>query len=118
MSRQIDVGGWISVVLGVGLGFFTAWVSDSCGVGENKARAIAYTIIVFACAAMALRPAWGRLQLWVDLVVLFALHTALVVTVLNLLDARSIRLNWALALPFVIVELFLMLGVLWRRNVI
>jgi hypothetical protein len=117
MSRYVDVGGWILAVVALGLGLLAARISDLHLLRENTATAAGYTVIVFACLTMALRPAWPRLRLWVDLVVLLALHVALVLPLVNLLNSHSIRLNWAIALPFVAVELLLALGVLWRRNV-
>ena len=86
-------------------------------LSENLAKAATYTVIVFASLVMALRPAWRRLRLWIDLLGLFVLHIALVLPLLRLLDSHSIRLNWAVALPFVAIELLLFLGLLWRRNV-
>jgi len=72
---------------------------------------------IFVLLAMALRPAWHRLRLWGDLAISLALHSIVVLSLLKFLDAHSIRLNWALALPFVAVEILLLLGLLWRRNV-
>jgi hypothetical protein len=117
MSRYLDVGGWILVALALGLGLLAAWVSDLHPLTENTATAAGYSVIVFVCLVMALRPAWRRLRLWVDLVILSVLHVALVLPLVNLLDSHSIRLNWAIALPFVALELLLFLGLLWRRNV-
>jgi|SRR5437773_7722215 len=117
MSRYPDVGGWILVVVALGLGLLAAWVSDLHLLSENTASAAGYTVIVFVVLAMALRPAWRRLRLWVDLLTLLVLHSILFLPLVNLLDTHSIRLNWAIALPFVMTELMLALGVLWRRNV-
>ena len=117
MPRYLDFGDLATVAVGLGLGFLTGWVADSLGLSENLARVAAYTVVVFACLAMALRPAWRRLRLWGDLSILLVLHAALILPLVNFLDAHHIRLNWALALPLVMVELFLLLGVLWRRNV-
>jgi hypothetical protein len=117
MSRYVDVGGWILAVVALGLGLLAARISDLHLLRENTATAAGYTVIVFACLTMALRPAWPRLRLWVDLVVLLVLHVALALPLVNLLNSHSIRLNWAIALPFVAAELLLALGVLWRRNV-
>ncbi len=105
------------VVVALGLGVLAAWVSDVHLLNENAATAAGYTAIVFAVLAMALRPAWRRLRLWVDLLILLVLHSILLLPLVNFLDTHSIRLNWAIALPFVMIELMLALGVLWRRNV-
>ncbi len=117
MSRTPDYGTWGTIVCGIGLGLLAAWVSDRYGVSENITRAAAYTVGIFALLAAALRPAWRRLRLWVDLGGLLVLHVALVLPLINVLDSHSIRLNWAIALPFVALELLLFLGLLWRRNV-
>lgn len=117
MSRYPDVEGWILVAIAAGMGLFSAWLADSHQLSENTAKTTTYTVIVFASLVMALRPAWRRLRLWVDLVILLVLHVALVLPLLNFLDSRSIRLNWAMVLPFAALELLLCLGVLWRRNV-
>ncbi|HKO05031.1 MAG TPA: hypothetical protein VJW51_09795 [Candidatus Acidoferrales bacterium] len=117
MSRYPDIEGWILVAIAAGMGLLAAWLADSHQLSENTAKAATYTVIVFASLVMALRPAWRRLRLWVDLVVLLVLHVGLVLALINLLDAHSIRLNWAIALPFVGLELLLFLGLLWRRNV-
>jgi len=117
MSRYPDIEGWILVAIAAGMGLFAAWLADTHQVSENLTRAATYTVIVFASLVMALRPAWRRLRLWVDLAILLALHVAVVLPIVNLLDSRSIRLNWAVTLPFVAIELLLFLGLLWRRNV-
>jgi Ca2+/Na+ antiporter len=117
MSRFPDVEGWILVVIAAGAGLLAAWVADSRLLSENMVKATVYTMLAFACLVMALRPAWRRLRLWVDLVVLLVLHIILVLPFVNLLDSHSIRLNWGLALPFVAAEFLLLLGLLWRRNV-
>ena len=117
MSRDPDVEGWILVAIAAGMGLLAAWLADSHQLSENLAKAATYTVIVFASLVMALRPAWRRLRLWIDLLGLFVLHIALVLPLLRLLDSHSIRLNWAVALPFVAIELLLFLGLLWRRNV-
>jgi hypothetical protein len=117
MSRYPDVEGWILVAIAAGMGLLAAWLADSHQLSENMAKAATYTVILFASLVMALRPAWRRLRLWVDLVVLLVLHVALVLPLANLLDSHAIRLNWAVALPFLALELLLLLGLLWRRNV-
>src|SRR6266536_1431801 len=113
MSRYPDIEGWILVAIAAGMGLLAAWLADSHQLSENLAKAATYTVIVFASLVMALRPAWRRLRLWIDLVGVFVLHTALVLPLLRLLDSHSIRLNWAVALPFVAIELLLFLGLLW-----
>jgi hypothetical protein len=117
MSRYVDVEGWILVLIAAGMGLLGAWVADSRGLSENVTKASVYTVIVFACLVMALRPAWRRLRLWGDLLVLLVLHVAVVLALVNLLNSHSMSLNWFIALPFVGVELLLSLSLLWRRNV-
>jgi hypothetical protein len=117
MSRSPDYGTWVTIICGIGIGLLAGWVSDHYGVNENIARAAAYTVGIFALLAAALRPAWRKPQLWIDLLVLFLLHAVLALHVMRLLDSHSIRLNWALALPFVAIEFVLFLSLLWRRNV-
>jgi hypothetical protein len=117
MSRYPDVEGWILVVIAAGVGLLAAWVADSHQLSENLTKATVYTMLVFTCLVMALRPAWRRLRLWLDLVVLLVLHVALALALVNFLNSHSIQLNWAIALPFVAVEFLLLLGLLWRRNV-
>src|SRR6266700_3197438 len=117
MSRYPDPEGWLLVVIAAGMGLLTAWLADSHQLSENVAKAATYTVIVFASLAMALQQAWRRWRLWVDLATLLVLHVALALPLVHILDSHSIRLNWALALPFVALELLLLLGLLWRRNV-
>jgi hypothetical protein len=116
MSRYPDVEGWILLAIAAGMGLLSAWLADSRQLSENTAKMTTYTVIVFASLVMALRPAWRKLRVWIDLVVLLILHVALVLPLANFLDSHSIRLSWALALPFVGLELLLFLGLLWRRN--
>jgi hypothetical protein len=116
MSRSPDYGTWATIICGIGLGVLAGWVSDHYGVSENITRAAVYTVGIFGLLAAALRPAWRRVRLWIDLVILLGLHLALVVPIINFLQSHSIRLNWAIALPFVALEFLLFLGLLWRRN--
>jgi hypothetical protein len=117
MSRKPDFEGWILVAIALVVGLLAGWLIVFHRWNENGTRAAAYTVGIFVLLAMALRPAWHRLRLWVDLAVLVVLHTAVILPLINLLNSHSIRLNWALALPFVGLELLLFLGLLWRRNV-
>jgi hypothetical protein len=117
MSCFSGVEHWTVVLFASGLGFLTWWVSQSRGSGENAARAAAYTTGMFILLVIELRPAWRRFRFWVDLLVMLALHVVVVLPLVNLLDAHSIRLNWAIALPFIGLEILLFLGFLWRRNV-
>jgi hypothetical protein len=117
MSHRPDIGGWIFVAGGLALGPLAGWIIDAHLLSENSTRMGGYTVIVFSTLTIALRPAWKRLQFWVDLLVLLALHGVLLLLLLHLLDVHSIRLNWALALPVVAIEVLFALGVLWRRNV-
>lgn len=117
MSRKPDLEGWILVAVALVLGLLAGWLIVFHKWNENGTRAAAYTVGIFVLLAMALRQAWHRLRLWLDLGGLLVLHVALVLPIVNFLNSHSIRLNWAVALPFVAVELLLFLGLLWRRNV-
>jgi hypothetical protein len=116
MSYHEKIADWTAIIVASGLGFLVWWAVQSNGFSENTARAAAYTTGIFFMLALALRPAWRRLRLWGDLGILFLLHVALLLPVLKLLDSHSIRLNWAIALPFLALELMLFLSLLWRRN--
>lgn len=107
----------MTIACGLGLGLLAAWVSDRYGVNENAARAAAYTLGIFGLLAAALRPAWRRPRFWIDYLTVLLLHSVLLVAILRLLNTYAIRLACALALPFVIAEMLLALGFLWRRNV-
>jgi hypothetical protein len=118
MARSPDIEGWILIGIALPMGVLAAWWADSHHLNENWARAVAYTFVVFLCLVMALRRAWRRWRLWVDLALLLMLHAALVLPMIDFLGSHSIRLNWVVALPFVALELLLFLGLLWRRNVV
>jgi hypothetical protein len=117
MSHHNRVRNWAAIIVASALGFFGWWAVQSNGFSENGARATAYTIGIFFLLALALRPAWRRLRLWTDLLILIVLHSVLLLTLVRFLDTHSFRLNWAIALPIVMVELLIALGILWRRNV-
>jgi hypothetical protein len=117
MSREWDIETWIAVAFTVIVGSFAGWLVVFHGWNENAMRATTYTAGIFLLLALVLRPAWHRRRFWVDLAISFAVHGIAVLSLLKFLDAHSIRLNWVLALPVVAVEMLLLLGVLWRRNV-
>lgn len=117
MSREPDVEGWIVVAVALAVGIVAGWLIVFHKWNENLTRAAAYTAAIFLLLAIALRPAWHLLRLWVDLAVSLALHCVMILSLLRFLDVHAVRLNWAFALPFVVVELLLLLTVLWRRNV-
>jgi hypothetical protein len=117
MSRYPDVEGWILVAIAAGMGLLAAWLANSHLLSENMAKASTYTVIIFASLVMALRPAWHRRRLWLDLGISLVLHSIVILSLLKFLDAHSVRLNWALALPFAAVEMLVLLSQLWRRNV-
>jgi hypothetical protein len=76
MSREPDVEGWILVAVAL-VGLLAGWLIAFHGWNENVMRAAAYTVGIFVLLAMALRPAWHRLRLWVDLAISLAPHGAL-----------------------------------------
>ena len=117
MSRELDVEGWILVAVALVVGILAGWLIVFHGWNENVTRAAAYTVVIFVLPVIALRPAWHRLRLWVDLGISLALHSIVILSLLKFLDAHSVRLSWALALPFVAVEMLVLLSLLWRRNV-
>ena len=117
MSREWDIEDWLVVAVAMILGIVAGWLIVFQKWNENVTRAGVYTAGIFVLLAIALRPAWRRLRLWVDLAALLALHVSLVLPIVSFLNSHSIRLSWILALPFVGVELLLLLGLLWRRNV-
>lgn len=117
MARELDVEGWILIGVALVVGILAGWLIVFHGWNENVTRAAAYTVGIFVLLVMALRPAWHRLRLWVDLGTSLVLHSIVILSLLKFLDAHSVRLNWALALPFVSVEMLVLLSLLWRRNV-
>lgn len=117
MAREPDIDGWIIVAVALVVGLVAGWLIVFHKWNENLTRATAYTVAIFLLLAVALRPAWRRLRLWVDLGVSLALHCVVVLSLMRFLDAHGVRLNWVLALPFVVVELLVLVAVLWRRNV-
>jgi uncharacterized membrane protein len=117
MSRELDVKGWILVAVALVVGILAGWLIVFHGWNENVTRAAAYTVCIFVLLVMALRPAWHRLRLWVDLGISLVLRSIVVLSLLKFLDAHSVRLRWALALPFVALEMLVLLSLLWRRNV-
>jgi uncharacterized membrane protein len=117
MSRELDVEGWILVAVALVVGILAGWLIVFHAWNENVTRAAAYTVGIFVLLVMALRPAWHRLRLWVDLGISLVLHSIVILLLLKFLDAHSVRLNWALALPFVAAEMLVLLSLLWRRNV-
>jgi uncharacterized membrane protein len=117
MSRELDFEGWTLVAVALVVGVLAGWLIIFHGWNENVTRAAAYTVGIFVLLVMALRPAWHRLRLWVDLGISLVLHSIVILSLLKFLDAHSVRLNWALALPFVAVEMLVLLSLLWRRNV-
>lgn len=116
MSRSVDLAGWSFVFVAGGLGLVGIWASDSGLVSVNEAKATVFTLVVFIALAMALRTAWRRPRLWADLLIALALHVAFFLPIINLLDSRSVRLNWIMALPVVLMEFLLLLGLLWRKH--
>jgi|SRR5580700_4430914 uncharacterized membrane protein len=117
MSRELDFEGWTLVAVALVVGVLAGWLIIFHGWNENVTRAAAYTVGIVVLLVMALRPAWHRLRLWVDLGISLVLHSIVILSLLKFLDAHSVRLNWALALPFVAVEMLVLLSLLWRRNV-
>ena len=116
MAHFSKIEDWLAITFASGLGFLVWWILQSHKLSDNVAHATAYSVIVFVLLAISLRPAWRRIQLWADLLILLVLHSILLLLLVNFLDTHSVRLNWALAMPFVLFEGFLALAVLWRRN--
>jgi len=90
MSRELDVEGWILVAVALVGGIRAGWLIVFHGWNENVTRAAAYTVAIFVLLVMALRPAWHRLRLWVDLGISLVLHS---IVVLSLLKFASWRIT-------------------------
>jgi len=117
LSYHEKIGDWAAIIGAAGVGLLAWRIVQSYGLSENTTRSVAYTTGIFFLLALALRPAWQRLQFWVDFLILLALHCVLLVPLVNLLDTHSIRLRWFIALPFAMAELLFAAGALWSRNV-
>ena len=117
MSRYSGTEHWIWVVAAAGLGLCTAALAESYKLSGNATKVAAYSVALFVCLACALRPAWGQARMWIDLATVLLMHVAVCVPLINFLDSNQVRLNWALSLPFIAVELLVLLGAIWRRNV-
>ena len=77
MSRALDVEGWTLVAVALVVGNLAGWLIVFHGWNEKVTRAAVYTVVIFVLLVMALRPAWRRLRLWVDLGISLYCGTAL-----------------------------------------
>jgi hypothetical protein len=92
-------------------------ITEWAGVSQKWEDAVVYTVVLFTTVIIALRPAWGRLTLWQNLIPVFALHALAIVIMVQSFSwgARGIP-----KLPLIgvgMIEGFLILAALWRRTV-
>jgi len=107
---------WEKITL-VGLAVAAIAITELMGVSQKWQDAVFYTVVVFAVATMALRPAWGRTVFWRTLILVFLLHVLVLIPIVPALPIGSIGIP---KLPLVLtglIETLLIVVVLWHRAV-
>lgn len=88
MLRRVDIIGWILLILAAALGVLMAWLADLQFFDENTATLLGYSTIFFIVLVMAVRRAWGRWRLWVDIAGLLFVHITVVAALMNLFSGH------------------------------
>jgi hypothetical protein len=94
----------------------TLVITEIANVAPVWQTAFAYTVIVFVCVLIALRPAWGRPHFWRALIVALVLHALTVFFAIREFPRTSEEFHGIPLIAFGAVEGLLILGFLWRAS--
>jgi hypothetical protein len=78
--------------------------------------ASAYTVVLFVCLVVALRPVWGRPNFWMGLAAALVLHSLAVFSVIREFPRTSQEFHGITLIASGCVEGLLILGFLWRAS--
>jgi hypothetical protein len=94
----------------------TIAITKVAGIAPVWQTATAYTVIVFVCVIVSLRPAWGRPNFWRALIVALALHALTVFSVIREFPRTSQEFHGIPLIASGMVEGVIILGFLWRAS--
>ena len=94
----------------------TILVSRAANLSVVWQTASSYTVILFVCLIVALRPAWGRPKFWRALAVALVLHALVVFSVIREFPRTSQEFHGITQMASGVVEGLLILGFLWRAS--
>ena len=103
---------WIAVI---GCAGTAVLACETFHVPQKWENATVYTVIVFAAAIVALRPAWHRVGFWQNLIYVLVFHVIALAGIEQSLPPSS---QGPHGLPFTaagIVEALLIAGLLWKK---
>ena len=91
-------------------------LTEVAGVAPVWQTASAYTVIVFACVIVPLRPAWGRPNFWKALMIALILHSLIVSSAIREFPRTILEFHGITQMASGVVEGLLILGFLWRAS--
>jgi hypothetical protein len=109
LLKQIDRWPWIPLTF---FALAAAYFLEGAGFNRRLTEAVAYTLLVFGAAVLAMRSAWHRTAFWHTLVLLIALHTLLLAVLFQGFPSARFPSFWFIVFGF--GELILILMLLWK----
>ena len=91
-------------------------ITKVAGIAQAWQTATAYTVMLFVCVIVALRPAWGRPNFWRALIVAVVLHALTVFSAIREFPRTSQEFHGIPLIASGMVEGLLILGFLWRAS--
>jgi len=91
-------------------------ITKVASITQAWQTASGYTVILFVCVIVALRPAWGRLNFWRALIVALVLHALTVFSAIREFPRMSQEFHGIPLIASGMAEGLLILGFLWRAS--
>ena len=109
--KQFALWEWVTL-----FGFAAAAIAltEITNLTNKWGDALVYSIILFGTVIIVLRPAWGRVGFWRNLLLLAGLHTLFIVVAVKLLPTGIQRLPWLVLTGLGMLEAVLLGSILWR----
>ena len=103
---------WLLIFIGIGAATLAGTL---LGLSWKWRDALVYTTLVFAAVLLALRPAWGKQGFWRDFSLIFALHSLIVVLLVQGLPIGPEGFPGLVLTIVGVLESLAVAGLLWRR---
>jgi hypothetical protein len=108
---QSELSDW-EWIIGLGIVACSVALAKAFGLSEGWEHACIYSVILFVFLIIALRPAWVFATLWRRLILIFLLHTTIVLAMMWTLPAQSPGIHGLPAVVAVLAEGLVVLRIL------
>jgi len=91
-------------------------VTEFLRLSQKWEDVVVYTVMLFATVILVLRPAWTRVQFWLNLLPIFALHALGSIVLVQSFPLGRFGIPKLVLIPIGMVEGLFVLAFLWKKT--